>query len=210
VKSERLYEERKEDIYKRKVGTDVICIEGFSSDQRSAGIKDLKLVKIENSYKRKPQDNSRKNNNVQDSSYKDSLIWVYISEQICVILFAHILWPDESHLQNLRSFQLRVSDSPAHFLSKQSEAMLRACAKITSHFRIPSSAHLCLRLNRKILEIVLLFLWICSIGAAKFDLNLDANSVRLFFRKPLDGIKNLSCFWVADRLNTSFFHGKQS
>jgi len=62
---------------------------------------------------------------------------------------------------------------------------LRACAKITSHFRIPSSGHLCLRLNRKILEIVLLFLWICSIGAAKSDLNLGANSVKLFLHKPL-------------------------
>ena len=66
---------------------------------------------------------------------------------------------------------------------------LRACEKITSHFRIPSSAHLCLRLNRKILEIppILagLFLWICSIGAAKSDLYLGANSVKLFLRKPL-------------------------
>ena len=62
--------------------------------------------------------------------------------------------------------------------------MIRACAKTTSHFRILSSAHLCLRLNRKILEIVLLFLWICSIGAAKFDLNLGANSVKLILRKP--------------------------
>jgi len=57
--------------------------------------------------------------------------------------------------------------------------------KTTSHFRIPYLADLCLRLNRKILEIVLLFLWICSIGAAKSDLNLGANSAKLFFRKPL-------------------------
>ena len=60
--------------------------------------------------------------------------------------------------------------------------VLRACAKITSHFRIPSSAHLCLHLNRKILEIppILagLSLWICSIGAAKSDQNLGANSVK--------------------------------
>ena len=65
--------------------------------------------------------------------------------------------------------------------------VLRACAKITSHFRIPSSAHLCLRLNRKILEIPIGsgFLWICSIGAAKSDLNLGANSAKLFLRKPL-------------------------
>ena len=63
-------------------------------------------------------------------------------------------------------------------------SLLRACAKITSHFRIPPSGHLCLPLNRKILEIVLLFLWICSIGAAKSDLNLGTNSAKLFLRKP--------------------------
>ena len=62
---------------------------------------------------------------------------------------------------------------------------VRVCAKITSHFRIPPSGHLCLPLNRKILEIVLLFLWICSIGAAKSDLNLGTNSAKLFLRKPL-------------------------
>jgi hypothetical protein len=64
---------------------------------------------------------------------------------------------------------------------------LRACAKITSHFRIPSSGHLCLRLNRKILEIPIGsgFLWICSIGATKSSLNLGTNSAKLFLRKPL-------------------------
>ncbi len=31
-------------------------------------------------------------------------------------------------------------------------SVLRACAKITSHFRIPSSGHLCPILNHKVLE----------------------------------------------------------
>jgi CRP/FNR family cyclic AMP-dependent transcriptional regulator len=62
--------------------------------------------------------------------------------------------------------------------------MLRARAKITSHFRIPSSGHLWPRLNRKILETVRLFLWFCSIGATKSDLNPGANSVNLFLREP--------------------------
>ncbi len=61
---------------------------------------------------------------------------------------------------------------------------LRACAKITSHFRIPSSGHLCLILNRKVLEIVQLFLWLYNFGSNKSDLNLGANSVKLFLRKP--------------------------
>jgi len=63
-------------------------------------------------------------------------------------------------------------------------ANLRARAKIISHFRIPSSGHLCPILNRKILEIVPLFLWLCDFGSKKSDLNLDANSVKLFLRKP--------------------------
>ena len=66
---------------------------------------------------------------------------------------------------------------------------LRARAKITSHFRIPSSGHLWPRLNRKILEIVRLFLWFCSIGAAKPNLNLGANSGNLFLCEPLVPIR---------------------
>jgi len=66
-----------------------------------------------------------------------------------------------------------------------SPCRLRACAKITSHFRIPSSGHLCPILNRKVLEIGLLFLWLCNFGSNKSDLNLGANSVKLFLRKPL-------------------------
>ncbi len=62
---------------------------------------------------------------------------------------------------------------------------LRAREKIISHFRIPSSGHLRPRLNRKILEIVRLFLWFCSIGSAKFNLNLGAISENLFLREPL-------------------------
>ncbi len=50
---------------------------------------------------------------------------------------------------------------------------------------MPSSDHLRPRLNREILGRVLLFLWFRSIGAAKSDLNLCANSVNLFLREPL-------------------------
>ncbi len=63
---------------------------------------------------------------------------------------------------------------------------LRACAKTTSHFRIPASGYLRPRLNRKTLEIVLLFLWFCSIGTTKSDPNLGANSAKLFLRRPSD------------------------
>jgi hypothetical protein len=63
---------------------------------------------------------------------------------------------------------------------------LRARAKITSHFRIPSSDHLWPCLNRNILEIVHLFLWFCSIGTTPSDPNPGANSVNLFLREPLE------------------------
>lgn len=63
---------------------------------------------------------------------------------------------------------------------------LRAHSKITSHFRIPSSGHLRPILNRKVLEIdPLLFLWLCNFGSNKSDLNLGANSVKLFLSEPL-------------------------
>ena len=62
---------------------------------------------------------------------------------------------------------------------------LRARAKITSHFGIPSSGHLRPILNCEILAIVSLFLWFRNFGSTKSDLNLDANSVKLFFREPL-------------------------
>ena len=61
---------------------------------------------------------------------------------------------------------------------------LRAYAKITLHFCIPSSGHLWQLLNRKILAIVVLSLRFCSIGAAKYDPNLGANSAKLFFVSP--------------------------
>ena len=64
------------------------------------------------------------------------------------------------------------------------ELLLRACAKITWHFRIPSLAHLRPILNRKILEIVGLLLRFCSIGSTKSGPNLGANSVNLFLRRP--------------------------
>ena len=71
---------------------------------------------------------------------------------------------------------------------------LRVRAKIDSHFRIPSPGHLWPCLNHKILEIVLLFLWFCSIGATKSNLNPGANSVNLFLREPqaLGQLMNLS------------------
>ncbi len=39
-------------------------------------------------------------------------------------------------------------------IPKEINQILRAYAKISSHFRIPSSEHLCLRLNLKILKIL--------------------------------------------------------
>jgi len=39
-------------------------------------------------------------------------------------------------------------------IPKEINQILRAYAKISSHFRIPSSEHLCLRLNPKILKIL--------------------------------------------------------
>ena len=81
-----------------------------------------------------------------------------------------------NHLCVYRSFY----DAPA----EPDLANLRARAKIISHFRIPSSGHLWPRLNREILEIVRLFLWFCSIGPAKSNLNQGANSGNLFLREP--------------------------
>jgi len=63
-------------------------------------------------------------------------------------------------------------------------AMIRARPKISSHFRISSSYHLRPILIRKILEIVLLFLWFCAIGSSKSNTNLSANSVKLFLGEP--------------------------
>ncbi len=61
----------------------------------------------------------------------------------------------------------------------------RARAKIASHFRIPSSGYLWPILNHKILERALLLLWFCDFGSNKANLNLGANSVKLFLREPL-------------------------
>ena len=61
----------------------------------------------------------------------------------------------------------------------------RVRTEITSHFRIPSLGYLCQILNRKILEIVLLLLWFCDFRSKKANLNLGANSVKLFLREPL-------------------------
>jgi len=49
---------------------------------------------------------------------------------------------------------------------------------------MPSLDHLRPILNRKVLEIGLLFLWLCNFGSNKSDLNLGANSVKLFLSEP--------------------------
>ena len=99
---------------------------------------------------------------------------------------------------------------------------LRARARITSHFRIPSSGHLQPLLNRKILDIAVLCLRSCSIVAAESDPNLGAknrlqNEImgpfpgNLFLRKPLVaktintmafGCRSIPAGCVARRLNT--------
>ena len=61
---------------------------------------------------------------------------------------------------------------------------LWARAKITSHFRIPSSGHLRPIGNRKILEIGLLLLWFYDFQSVESDPNLGAKSVKLFLREP--------------------------
>ncbi len=77
---------------------------------------------------------------------------------------------------------------------------LRAHSKITSHFRIPSSGHLWPFLNRKILEIIRLFLWFRSIGIAKSDPNLYANSAKLFLSEPL-AKDNKTCFFSTSKFD---------
>ncbi len=70
--------------------------------------------------------------------------------------------------------------------SKRAVSMVGARSKITWYFRIPSSGHLCPILNRKVLEIVPpLAGWVFNFGSIKSDLNLDANSAKLFFSEPL-------------------------
>jgi hypothetical protein len=93
------------------------------------------------------------------------------------VLKTYCLQPVEEIMEVLRQTAIYGG------LTAASES-LRACARITSHFRIPSSGHLCPILNRKVLEIGLLFLWLCNFGSNKSDLNLGANSVKLFLRKP--------------------------
>ena len=78
----------------------------------------------------------------------------------------------------------KVLDPKSSASANSATLALRARAKTTSHFRIPSSVHFWPCLNRKILEIVLLFLWPCSLGATKPDPNPGANSVNLFLREP--------------------------
>ena len=63
-----------------------------------------------------------------------------------------INYRNNTHFQNGRAINVQESGT------------LRARSRITSHFGIPSSRHLRPLLNRRILEIVPLFLRFCSIG----------------------------------------------
>jgi hypothetical protein len=61
---------------------------------------------------------------------------------------------------------------------------LRAREKITSHFYISASAHLWLIPYSQNPRNSQLFLWFCSLGSAKPEPNLSANSAKLFLREP--------------------------
>jgi len=71
---------------------------------------------------------------------------------------------------------------------------LGARTEKTSHFRISSSGHLWPLLNRKVLEIVLLFLWPCSIVTTKSDPNLSAKT-----QLPGGGIHPSPCELISVR-----------
>ena len=62
---------------------------------------------------------------------------------------------------------------------------LRAREKITSHFCISPPAHLWPIPHSQNPRNSSLFLWFCSLGSAKPEPNLSANSAKLFFREPL-------------------------
>ncbi len=61
---------------------------------------------------------------------------------------------------------------------------LRVRAKITSHFSILASAHLCPMPHSQNPRNSSLFLWFYSLGSAKPEPNLSANSAKLFLREP--------------------------
>ncbi len=63
--------------------------------------------------------------------------------------------------------------------------VVRARAKINSHFGISSSAHFCQILKIKKLEIVYYTCAFCSSRSDKPKLNLSAKNVNLFLREPL-------------------------
>jgi len=62
--------------------------------------------------------------------------------------------------------------------------LLRARAKITSHFGISASAHLWSISHSQNPRNSLLFLWFHSLESAKPEPKLSANSVKLFLREP--------------------------
>ena len=71
-----------------------------------------------------------------------------------------------------------------HVLNRGGKAVLRACAKITSHFGISSSDHFWQILKTKNLEIVHYYSVFCSSKSTKPKLNLSAKNVNLFLREP--------------------------
>ena len=77
-----------------------------------------------------------------------------------------------------------------HERARKLLSSLRARAKITSHFCISASAHLWLIPHSHLVLLnwprnSSLFLWFCSLGSAKPEPNLSANSAKLFLREPL-------------------------
>ena len=62
---------------------------------------------------------------------------------------------------------------------------LRARAKITLHFGIPSSDHFRQILKSKNIEIVYYYCPFCSLKSTKPNLNLSVKNVKLFLREPL-------------------------
>ena len=93
-------------------------------------------------------------------------------------------WMGPEIVTTVMIMEAEVASSEPRPLGHPCKCKLRARAKITSHFRIPSSGYLCPILNRKILERALLLLWFCDFRSNKDNLNLGANSVKLFLSEP--------------------------
>jgi hypothetical protein len=85
---------------------------------------------------------------------------------------------------------------------------LRARATITSHFYISASAHLWLIPQSQNPRNSQLFLWFCSLGSAKPEPNLSANSAKLFLREPLvvTGKKLFMKTWIMICITKGTFH----